>query len=150
MIEPLIISWGWESDHPGPSKFVDHLEYTGTRDIAAFLAVEDAIRFQQKFDWDDIRTYCHSLLGDTLSRIQDLTQQPALWTNSDHWYSQMASAILPPAINVDELKIKLYDDFQIEVPVLEWNHTPLIRLSIQGYNNKTDVDRLLEALKQLL
>jgi len=32
LIEPSVISWGWRSERPGPSQFVDHHEWQGTRD----------------------------------------------------------------------------------------------------------------------
>ncbi|HET8707129.1 MAG TPA: aminotransferase class V-fold PLP-dependent enzyme, partial [Pseudomonadales bacterium] len=35
-IEPLIVSWGYQSDHPSPSALVDYVEWQGTRDISAF------------------------------------------------------------------------------------------------------------------
>ena len=50
LVEPLTVSWGWESDNPGPNPFVDYIERAGTRDISAFLAVPDAIEFQQQND----------------------------------------------------------------------------------------------------
>lgn len=53
LLEPLVVSWGWESERParqaqgkpGPSCFVEYHEWQGTRDIAPFLAVPAAIRF---------------------------------------------------------------------------------------------------------
>ena len=45
LVEPLVISWGWEAEKPGPSKFIDEQEWTGTRDIAAFLSVPSVIQF---------------------------------------------------------------------------------------------------------
>jgi isopenicillin-N epimerase len=44
----------------------------------------------------------------------------------------------------------LYDEFQIEIPLIPWQDKKLIRVSIQGYNSKEDVDRLLDALSALL
>ena len=48
LVEPLVVSWGWEAEKPGPSRFVDEQEWTGTRDIAAFLSVPAAIQFQRE------------------------------------------------------------------------------------------------------
>jgi isopenicillin-N epimerase len=39
LIEPLVISWGWEAENPGPSRFNDYMEWIGTRDLSPFLAV---------------------------------------------------------------------------------------------------------------
>ncbi|MCD8529185.1 MAG: aminotransferase class V-fold PLP-dependent enzyme, partial [Chitinophagales bacterium] len=36
-IQPLIVSWGYESDMPGKSQYLDYLEFNGTRDFSAYL-----------------------------------------------------------------------------------------------------------------
>ncbi len=41
-IEPLVVSWGYKSEQPGPSPLVDYIEWQGTRDISAFFTVPDA------------------------------------------------------------------------------------------------------------
>ncbi|MDD5564177.1 MAG: aminotransferase class V-fold PLP-dependent enzyme, partial [Thermoanaerobaculaceae bacterium] len=48
LLEPLVVSWGWRSDRPGPSRFVDEHEWQGTRDVAAYLAVPAAIEFMRE------------------------------------------------------------------------------------------------------
>ena len=58
-LEPLVVSWGWEAEKPGPSRFVDWHEWQGTRDLAAYLTVPAAIRFQAEHAWDDVRRRCH-------------------------------------------------------------------------------------------
>ncbi|MFN8385463.1 MAG: hypothetical protein U0X92_03465 [Anaerolineales bacterium] len=52
--------------------------------------------------------------------------------------------------DVAQLKTRLYDEFKIEVPVHEWNGNKLIRVSVQGYNTREDVDALCDALSRLL
>jgi selenocysteine lyase/cysteine desulfurase len=61
----------------------------------------------------------------------------------------MFSALLPE-LDINQLKLDLYDNYQIEVPILRWNDQALIRVSIQAYNNQTDTDKLLSALSNLL
>ena len=56
LLAPLIVSWGWHSDRPGPSRFVDEHEWTGTRDPAAYLAVPAAIQFRDDHDWPLVRS----------------------------------------------------------------------------------------------
>ncbi len=63
LLKPLVVSWGYEAEVPGPSKFVDHHEWWGTHDPAAFLSVPDAIEFQEKHDWDRVRAACHLWYG---------------------------------------------------------------------------------------
>jgi isopenicillin-N epimerase len=150
LIEPLIVSWGWQSDNPGPSQFVDYLEWTGTRDISAFLSVPAAIQFQQTQDWDRVRSECHDLASQTGRRIQELTGLPALHPDSPEWYAQMDSLPLPPGTDAEALKTRLYNEFHIEVPILRWGSETLLRFSIQGYNTRQDTDALVIALRRLL
>jgi len=52
LLEPLVVSWGWNRDEPDPkglanpwglSRFVEENEWQGTRDPAAYLSVPAAI-----------------------------------------------------------------------------------------------------------
>ena len=68
-LEPLVVSWGWESERPSGARFVDWHEWQGTRDIAAFLAAPAAIAFQAEHDWDTVRRRCRVLASQTRDRI---------------------------------------------------------------------------------
>jgi isopenicillin-N epimerase len=149
LLEPLVVSWGFESEAPGDSTFIDHHEWWGTRDVAAFLAVPAAIEFQQEHDWASVRKECHGLLMACLDSLQELTRLPALLPD-DTWYLQMAAASLPISVDVKELHRRLYEEHHVEVPILTWQDRKLIRISIQGYNGPDDVRRLMTALQQLL
>ncbi len=149
LLEPLIVSWGWQSEMPGPSPFVDQHEWQGTRDLAAFLSVPAAIQFQQENDWDQVRKVCHTLTVEAESRICALTSLPSLYYD-DTWFAQMSSARLPAQTDVVTLKSRLYEDFHVEVPLMEWNDDKLIRISVQGYNTHEEVDLLLQALEASL
>ncbi|GAG01893.1 unnamed protein product, partial [marine sediment metagenome] len=39
LLQPLVVSWGWESEKPSDSRFIDHHQWQGTRDLSAFLSV---------------------------------------------------------------------------------------------------------------
>lgn len=150
LLKPLVVSWGYESETPGDSTFIDHHEWWGTRDIAAFLAVPEAIRFQQKQAWVVVRAACHQLAVETWGRIHDLTGLAPLHSDPDTWFAQMIVATLPTDTDLAALKTRLYDEYQIEIPLIAWNERKLIRLSVQGYNSRRDMDKLLFALKKLL
>jgi isopenicillin-N epimerase len=146
LIEPLPISWGWQSDNPGPSLFVDHIEKTGTRDLSAYLAVPDAIDFLRQNDWDSVRSRCHQLASEAGQRIKSITGLPALSPDSPEWFGQMISIPLPAHIDANQLQIDLRENYRIEIPVLCWNSMNFIRLSVQGYNTEQDIDALISAL----
>lgn len=150
LLEPLVVSWGWESEKPGPSRFIDWHQGWGTRDLAAFLAVPAALDFMQDHDWDTVREASHQLLRETQARVTALTGLAPLHPDSPTWFRQMAANPLPMDSDLDILKGQLYEKYRVEIPLFEWNGYKLIRTSIQGYNARADVDRLLEALTGLL
>jgi isopenicillin-N epimerase len=147
-IEPLIVSWGYESEKPSGSRFIDEQEWTGTRDIAAFLSVPAAIRFVQAHQWDQIRLQCHTLAQFAREQITNLTGLPPLSPDSIEWYVQMVTLPLPPC-DPAQLKTRLYDEFCIEVPIVTWQNRQFIRISIQAYNTLEDVEKLVVALRKI-
>ena len=149
LLKPLVVSWGYEAEMPSASQFVDHHEWWGTRDIAAFLAVPTAIQFQQEHAWGRVRSACHALVSEAETRIRQLTGLPSLYPD-DAWFGQFAAAPLPPSTDVQKLKDWLYNEHRIEVPVIDWHGRKFVRVSIQGYNSPRDVDVLTEALKRFI
>ena len=151
MIQPFVVSWGYHAtpDIASGSRFVDILQWTGTRDPTAALAVPDAIRFMEEHNWDAVRQSCHGLLRQALERVCDLTAMPPLYPLDSDLYSQMGIAPLPPSDLVG-LKSRLYDEFRVEVPLVQWGDRQFVRISIQGYNSQADVDALMDGLKILL
>ncbi len=150
LLKPLIVSWGYESESPSGSNFIDYNEWWGTRDPAAFLAVPAAIEFQRENDWDSVRESCHQLVGEAQQRICELTGLAPLHSSTDSWFGQMATASLPADTDNLVLKNQLYDEYRIEVPLVEWNGKKLVRISVQGYNSRRDIDKLCQALFALL
>lgn len=148
VLDPLVVSWGWQAEDPGPSRFIDEHEGQGTRDIAAFLAVPAAIEFLRTHDWDAVRQDCHSLAGYARAAIGSITGLPQICPDDPAWYAQMASVLLPPC-DTEGLKQRLLDEFRIEVPVWKGD-LPLLRVSVQGYDTQADVDALVAALGELL
>jgi isopenicillin-N epimerase len=142
-VESAIISWGWAE----PSTFVSRNEYQGTRDMAPFLATPAAIRYQREHDWASQRARCHALALKARDQIADLWDVPPLTPEDpDGWFSQLVSCPLPN-IDVAVAKARLYDEFKVEVPFIDWHGLKGVRVSFQAYNDENDLDRLIEGLK---
>ena len=151
LINPLVVSWG---THPTPdiatgSRFIDILQWTGTKDPTAALTVPTAIQFMEDYQWEEVRSQCHTLLRQAIQRICDLTGFPPLYPLESDFYSQMGIAPLPLS-DLLALKSRLYDEYKIEVPLTEWQDKQFIRISVQGYNTQENIDALLSALENLL
>lgn len=157
MLEPLVVSWGWEPeqttllslDTAQVSPFVLQQEWQGTLDIAAYLSVPAAIEFEADHNWPQVRQECHELLRYARQAIGDLTSLEPICPDSEEWYMQMAALPLPRC-DAGELKRRLYDDYRVEVPIIEWGGRQFVRISVQGYNVKADLDALIAALAALL
>ena len=147
ILEPLVVSWGWESENPGISILADYHEWQGTHDPAALLATPTAIDFQQNHDWDAVRDLCHELAIGFQQKVNTLTGFEPL--SSPSFYEQMVAVRLPN-VDPETFQKRLYDEFRIEIPVFLWNDLPLIRISVQGYNSSDDVDKVVTALKKLI
>lgn len=150
MLKPLVVSWGYEPEISSGSPFIDQNEWWGTRDVAAFLTVPAAIQFQRDHDWVKVRGACHQLAMETRERIHQLTQTSPLHPSAEGWFAQMCVATLPADVDLAALKARLYDDYRVEVPLIDWHGHKLIRISVQGYNSRRDTDKLIHALKTLI
>ena len=152
LVEPLVVSWGWPADPPaaGSTRLVDLLEWSGTHDPAAYLAVPAALDFMTKHDWPAVQVRCRALVDEAQRSVCALTGQEPLYPIGSGLTRQMAALPLPPGTDPFALKERLYDRYRIEMPAIEWNGRPLLRISIQAYNGPADLDALLSALTDLL
>ena len=148
-IEPLVVSWGWRSEQPGPSRLVDYCEWQGTRDPSAFFAVEDAIRFMKENDWTTVQASCHRHALQVRDRIAAITGLAQLCPGTSEWIGQMVSCPVPVE-DADALKARLYNVHRIEIPVIRWEGMTLMRVSVQAYNDSSDLDALTAALEESL
>ncbi|MCC6208512.1 MAG: aminotransferase class V-fold PLP-dependent enzyme [Gammaproteobacteria bacterium] len=151
LIEPPVIGWGYGNNRKLAQNpdYVDALQWLGTNDLAAYLAVPSAIAFQREHDWPRVRAQCHALLDESLRRVSALTGLPPLY-HSDTQYAQMAVNALPRIHDLAAFNRRLFDHYRIEIPCIEWNGHQFLRIALQGYNSRADIDVLLAALAREL
>jgi len=150
LLKPLVVSWGWESLTPSGSTFVDHHEWQGTRDLAAFLATPAAIEWTRANDWEGQQQRSHDMVRTAIGRVDALTGLGSMYPDDVfRWYGQMAVALLPD-VDVVELKRRLYDEFLVELPVHRFADQPMLRVSIAMYTVESDIDAPVDALATLL
>ena len=150
LVKPLITGWGWGSERelPSGSDYVDTNQFYGTADLSSFLSIPAALEFYRKNNVSELKKKCHDLAGYFLSEAHKITKMKPLYTVFPDCL-QMAVIEIPKIYPALELKKLLYDNYQIEVPVLEWEDKLLIRISIQIYNTKEEVDYFLHVLGKL-
>jgi isopenicillin-N epimerase len=155
-IQPMLKSWGWGEEYEAfkpstqlhsPSRFINIFQWQGTRDMSSFFTVPEAIQFQEEHDWDAVRSRCSNMVIEARNRITEITKLPKICP--DNWLGQMAT-ILFPIDDTVAFKKTLYNDYQIEIPVMAHNENKVFRISIQGYNSEADVDHLINSLEELI
>ena len=147
-VDPLLISWGFESDNPSHSTFLDYHETAGTRDFSAFLAVPYSIDFMNKHDWVKKRSFCQEKTIKWAKRFQEFWGFQSISPISKVFIGQMYSIPIETD-NLDGLKSALYERFNIEVPVFMNEDQVFIRFSFQVFNSDEDMQRLFDAMKIL-
>jgi isopenicillin-N epimerase len=147
LLEPLI--GGRRERAPEVSQLITEHQYQGTRDLAAFLSVPAAIRFMHDHDWPQVQRACHELVRTARQEVSELVGLPPVIPDGDTWFAQMAVLPIPPC-DLAALHNRLHDEYEIEVPPTRWDGQHFVRLSVQGYNTRADIERLIEALRALL
>ena len=156
LLDASVISWGYARHtgghtgfdaYLGQTPFEQRLQWQGTRDLAAWLAVPEAIAFQKRNDWPAVQSRCHRLAAQALATIGNRYGLAPISRDGD--WAQMV-AIPVPDIEPESLRTDLFNRHQIEVPVTRHAGQVFVRLSVQGYNTDDDVSRLVQALDSLL
>jgi isopenicillin-N epimerase len=148
-LEPLVVSWGYESLAPGESQFLDYHEIQGTRDVSAFLCTPTVVQFLEEKDWKTVSKNCKEIVLRNYQRFCDLMNTKPIAPITKEFFGQMASVPIKTS-RPTELKELLYSKYKIQIPVMPLNGDYYIRYSINGYNSQSDLDVLYTALEDII
>lgn len=163
-LNATVVSWGYLAEgeggghtgfdaYTGRSLLERRLQWQGTRDIAAFLAVPAAIAFQRRHDWPARRQRCHAMAMALQRRV--LARNGLAAIGSDAGYGEACAQMvaipvrLPDAPDAAEaLRRRLFEHHRIEVPVTRHGGQAFVRVSVQAYNEEADLAALEGALAE--
>ena len=145
-INPLVVSWGYDAEVPGVSKYLDYHQWQGTNDPSPYLTVPDVIAFLKKYNWKDVSLNCRKINIEARKLVNKTLNKTPI--SDDDFIGQM-SAIEVKCTDSIQLIKKLYEDFKIVVPIVKWENKMLLRFSIQAYNSMEDIEKLIFAMKKL-
>lgn len=149
MLDPLIVSWGYESVAPGESRFLDYQEQQGTRDISAFLTAPASVKFLEEIDWKARAKEARQLILANYQRFCDLLGTNPICPISEEFLGQMCSIPIHTS-KPAELKDVLFNKYRIEIPVMNLNGNIYIRISTHVYVSQADIDALYSALEEII
>jgi len=146
-IDPLVVSWGYESEMPSHSKFLDYHQWQGTHDPSCYLTIPDVIKFLKKNNWIEVGEQCQKINLIARSKLNHFFNQKPI--SKDQFIGQMSTIQIPHIDDPIEFQKLLYNDYQIQIPILKWGGETFLRISIQAYNSMEDIEKLLYALKKI-
>lgn len=146
-IVPNVISWGTgpNTENVIGNRLIDGNQWLGTQSPCAALTVPSAIDYLCARNWGAVRTRCHDLLKDALAAIHELFGFAPIYPD-DRAFMQLAIAELPSDWDQASLKTYLYDEHRVEVPIIRWQGRNFVRISVQGYNQRSDLAALVNGL----
>jgi isopenicillin-N epimerase len=149
MLDPLVISWGYDSLTPSHSQFLDYHQKQGTSDYSAYLTVPKAIQFLKENNWPAVAAACRELAQKNYARFCALVGSKPLCPVTDEFLGQMCSIPIKTSAP-EKLHDLLFDKYKIEIPVMMQNGSYYIRYTIQAFNSQQDLDHLYNSLKEII
>ena len=148
-IDPLVVSWGYESLAPSQSQFLDYHEYQGTNDHSAYLCTPKVIAFLEENNWKEKSAAAKELVRQNYKRFCDLLGSQPLAPISTEFIGQMASVPIRTT-KPELLKQLLLEKYNIQVPIMQLNGNVYLRYSVNAYNTPSDLDCLFQALQEII
>ncbi len=120
----------------------------GTRNVALPLGLATAVDFLQMIGMDRLQAHGRSLAHRLKTGLAGIPRVQLLTPTSD---SDSASIVTFRVIEQDHSKIvqRLGKEFKMRVRPVSEHNLNAVRISLHVYNNEDEVDRLLEAVKQI-
>jgi isopenicillin-N epimerase len=144
-LHPSVISHGYGQ------RIQDEFDFVGTRDYSPWLALPAALDFRDELGDQAVTSWNHDLARWGRGRlIEALGTEGA---GGDEHVGSMATVRLPGIEGDAEagfgLSRRLWAEHRIEVPFVPLEGALWVRISGQVYNERRDVERLVEALGKL-
>ena len=147
-IDPLIVSWGYDADFPSGSQFQEYHQYNGTKDFSAYLTTPACLQFFEKNNWEEKKTICREQLKHFSPILAAELNSHLLAPLSDEFFGQICSIPIQSS-NPYKLKEYLFNQYQIEIPIMPVGDQWYIRTSYQAYNGEKEIEVLINAIKDI-
>jgi isopenicillin-N epimerase len=154
-LKPNILSWGRSLAGAAPN-WKDEFDWPGTFDPTPSLTIPAALDFLEQYGLERFRSDTHALARYARKRLLELPGTAPLTSDSPDWYGSMVTIRLPlpdePGFpgKTHPLQQWLWEQHQIEIPVIRWRENIHLRVSCHLYNSRAQIDGLLAALQAWL
>jgi isopenicillin-N epimerase len=148
LFDPLVVSWGYDALFPSHSQFLDYHQMNGTRDFSAFLTIPDAIAFMKEHNWKQVAAHYRTMVQDHANEFCRLFNSKPLAPVTDDFIAQLLSCEIKTK-EPEKLQKHLFNEYQIEIPVMRHGSKIFIRYSLNAFNSQEDLDNLFAAVRDI-
>lgn len=148
LVDPLVISWGYDAMFPSESQFIDYHQMNGSRDLSAFLSIPAAIDFMQKHDWETVAASCRRLVQENIEPFCKLLGASPLAPVNDDFSLQLFSAEIKTT-EPEKLHDHFFEHYKIQIPVMRQGDKVYLRYSINAFNSQEDLNILFAAINNI-
>lgn len=149
LFDPLVVSWGYRAAMPSNSQFIDYHQMQGTRDFSAFLTVPKLVEFLNENNWLQVAVDCRKIAHSNYQRFCGLLNTQPLAPVTDEFLGQICSMQIKTKAP-EQLQRLLYEKYKIEIPVMRQDDKVYLRYSINAFNSQDDLDKLYNALEEII
>jgi isopenicillin-N epimerase len=142
-LEPMQVSWGYRQP-------LRRFEVEGTRDICPWLVLPEAIDVQIGIGPARVVARMRELAGQVRERLTGWRGLIPVTPDHAALSGGMTAFALPVAANAEALRLGLWERFRVDVAVIEDPRRRVIRVSTHFFNTTEDIERLADALGELL
>lgn len=158
-IDPLVISWGWRDESfSDESQFINWHQWQGTNDLSAYLTIPIILNFFEQNNWNKVSDSCHNLILEikdyfvnlnsicipTSSNPDHLGQMLSFKINQD---SKLIQGLKNDPTKIPDIQKTIFNHSNIYMPIIIWNDEIYMRVSIQAYNSKKDIEAMFKMLE---
>lgn len=148
LLDPLIVSWGYDAMFPSHSPFQDYHQMQGTRDFSAFLTIPDAIAFMKEHNWTVVAARCRQMVKDNAVAFCSLFNSAPLAPLTDDFIGQLLSCEIKTP-EPEKLHRHLFENYKVEIPVMRQEGKVYMRYSLNAFNSQKDMDILFDAITEI-
>ncbi len=152
-VEPLRLSWGLLPPD-SPKNWIDELNWIGTRDYSPYVAITAALQYFSRFGYEWLDGRNHALACYARNVISESLGTEPLTPESREWFGWMVGVWLPTVGphggDHSTLQKRLWERYNIEVPIMRFADRYLVRVSCHLYNTTHDMDLLARKLVEEL
>jgi isopenicillin-N epimerase len=143
VVRSPVVSWGHNHGYR------EEFEHTATFDPTGCLAAPEGIALLREWGFEECVTYQHNLAWDAAQMLGDRWGTP--FTIPRAMIGAMATVPVPAALggadaDATRLRLALLIEDRIEVHMHAWRGRVWARVSAQVYNERSDVERLADAV----